>query len=132
MPSIDSNVLVRLLTRDDERQFAVAMALAANVESKEDALFVPLTVVLELEWVLRSRYDLDKPTVVDTLSDLLDTRELHFENEAVVERALALYRDARADFGECLHVSAASLHAALPFFTFDQSAAKLPGASLLR
>ena len=57
MPSIDTNVLVRLLAADDAKQAAQARALMHSATQVGESLFVPLTVVLELEWVLRSRYE---------------------------------------------------------------------------
>jgi predicted nucleic-acid-binding protein len=131
MASVDSNVLVRLLTEDDPSQMKAVLRLLDQVEAGRDSLFVPLTVSLELEWVLRSRYGFDKPSVLGALSSLLETRELDFQDEPVLEQALALYRDHRADFAECLHLSAALRYQRPPFLTFDQTAARLPGAALL-
>jgi predicted nucleic-acid-binding protein len=131
MASVDSNVLVRLLTEDDPAQFAVITQLLDRLEAEQETLFVPLTVSLELEWVLRSRYGLDKAGVLAAFSNLLETRELAFQDEAILEQALALYRDHRADFAECLHLSAALCYQRPPFLTFDQAAEGLPGTALL-
>ena len=90
MPSVDTNVLVRLLAADDARQSAQAKALMQRAARTGESLFVPLTVVLELEWVLRSRYEYAKEQVLATLSSLLETRELVFQDEAAVEHALAV------------------------------------------
>lgn len=54
MPALDTNVLVRYIVQDDAAQLAAAKRLISRFVTEGAALFVPLTVVLELEWVLRS------------------------------------------------------------------------------
>ena len=131
MPSIDTNVLVRLLAADDAKQAARARALMHRAAQVGESLFVPLTVVLELEWVLRSRYEYPKEQALSTLSSLLETRELEFQDEAAVEHALHFYRRSRVDFAECLHLGCAASAGQLPLMTFDRSAARVEGAKLL-
>jgi len=118
--ALDTNVLVRLLVSDDQQQARRAEMLAADAERTGEALFVPLTVALELEWVLRSRYGFSKERILTTLASLLETREIEFQEEASVERALFLYRAQRADFAECLHLGCAITNERLPLFTFDR------------
>jgi predicted nucleic-acid-binding protein len=131
LPTLDTNVLVRLLVGDDLRQAAHAEALARESAEAGEALFVPLTVTLELEWVLRSRYRFSKDAVLATLVNLLETREIEFQDEGSVERALFFYRSKNADFAECLHLGCAVTHERLPLVTFDAQAARLDGAQLL-
>jgi predicted nucleic-acid-binding protein len=131
LPTLDTNVLMRLLVNDDRRQAAQAEALARESAEAEEALFVPLTVTLELEWVLRSRYRFTKGAVLATLVSLLETREIEFQDEGSVERALFFYRSKNADFAECLHLGCAVTHERLPLVTFDAQAARLDGAQLL-
>ena len=126
MVGLDTNVLVRFLVRDDEAQFQRALsAIRRGVSS--DGIFVSELVLLETEWVLRSRYKLKKAQLLDLFSSLLDTRELTVENEPVVEEALFHWRDARAQFADCLiaaHHRAAGCSGTV---TFDADALKLPG-----
>lgn len=79
--SLDTNVLVRLIVKDDVQQLAAARRVLAQYVKRAQTLFVPITVVLELEWVLRCRYKLGKPDVLNTFSSLLMTVELKFEAE---------------------------------------------------
>ena len=60
MPALDTNVLVRYLVQDDPAQFAAAKRLVGRYLDEGLSLFVPLTVVLELEWVLRSNFGFAK------------------------------------------------------------------------
>ena len=131
MPTLDTNVLVRLLVEDEARQTAQAEALVRGSTRTGEALFVPLSVMLELEWVLRSRYKFPKSAILTTLASLLETREIEFQDEVSVERALYFYRSQKADFAECLHLGCAITHDKLPLVTFDRQAAKLEGAKLL-
>jgi predicted nucleic-acid-binding protein len=131
VPTLDTNVLVRLLVSDDVKQARRAEALAKDAERTGEPLFVPLTVALELEWVLRSRYTFPKALVLKTLVNLLETREIEFQDEASVERALFFYRTRNADFAECLHLGCAITSNRLPLVTFDRGAARLAGAQLL-
>lgn len=130
--TLDANVLVRLVVKDDAQQLAAARkALARHVRGGQ-TLFVPITVALELEWVLRSRYKFGKADVLSTLSSLLTTVELVFEAEDALEQSLVTYEENSVDFGECLHLALARKAAALPFLTFDLKAAKADGAKLLK
>ena len=131
MAALDTNVLVRLLMQDEPAQLRSAQRLVSNSLSAGELLFVPVSVALELEWVLRSRFKLDKPAVLRMFSQLLSTVELHFEHVAVVEWALKLYKDAAADFSDCMHAALASRAGEQPLWTFDKAAAKLAGARLL-
>ena len=96
-----------------------------------EALFIPITVALELEWVLRSGFGFDKAAVVATLSRLLSTVELVFESERSLELALMRYRDGPAEFSDCVHLALASTADQSPLWTFDKAAAKVAGARLL-
>ena len=130
--SLDTNILVRLLVRDDEAQTVLVASLLDRHVRRSESLWVSVTVMLELEWVLRSRYKFAKADVIRTLSSLLTTMELVFESEGALEQALASYDEGGADFGEYLHLALAQSEQALPFWTFDAKAAKAAGARLLK
>ena len=131
MASLDTNILVRLLVQDDPHQTAVVHQLLAHSIQNAETLFVPVTVSLELEWVLRARYGFAKADIVHTLSTLLRAVELSFESEPALEMALLHYEQSSADYADCLHVALAELAQAQPLWTFDKAAAKTPGARLL-
>ncbi len=131
MASLDTNVLVRFLVRDDADQAAAATSLIRSAVRKGEPLFVPVTVLLELEWVLRSAFGFDKPAVLQALFGLLGTFELTFEAEGAIETALAQFERSAADFSDCLHVALAQQSNQTPLWTFDKAAARLDGAKLL-
>src|SRR4051812_33980232 len=103
MPALDTNVLVRYLVQDNPAQLEAASKLIRRCVSEGLALFVPVTVTLELEWVLRSGFRFGKEETIAALSELLSAAELTFQSELALEVALHLYRTGSADFADCLH-----------------------------
>ena len=131
MPALDTNVLLRYIVQDDAAQLAAAKRLITRVLGEGSTLFVPVTVVLELEWVLRSSFGFAKDDVLLTLSSLFSAAELSFESEQALEVALHLFREGSADFADCLHVALAAQAGEQPLWTFDKGAARVNGARLL-
>lgn len=128
MPALDTNVLVRYIVQDDESQLAAARRLIRRSVAGGQTLFVPVTVTLELEWVLRSSFEYSRDQTMEILSNLFSAAELTFESERALEVALHFYRDGSADFADCLHIALAAQAEALPLWTFDKRAARLAGA----
>jgi predicted nucleic-acid-binding protein len=131
MAALDTNLLVRYLVEDDAPQLAAAKKLIRTALAAGETLFVPITVTLELEWVLRSNFKFNKQQVTTTLSSLLASAELTFESESAAEIALALYKKSSADFSDCVHIALAHMTGESPMWTFDRAAAKIDGAKLL-
>lgn len=132
MPALDTNVLVRYVVHDDAAQLAAARRLIARCVAEGRSIFVPVTVVLELEWVLRASFGYDKDDVLRTLSSLFSAAELNFESERALEVALQLYRDGAAAFADGLHVALAAQAGEQALWTFNKGAARVMGAELLR
>lgn len=133
MAALDTNVLVRWLTNDDAQQCAIVARLFDEVVSKDERLFVTVTVMLEVEWVLRARYRYDRLNVTAALSALLDVTELEFQTEPALEQALWLFKQTGSrDFADCLHIALANQTSQGPLLTFDERASRIEGAQLLR
>ena len=132
MPALDTNVLVRYVVQDDSGQLAAAKRLITRCVAESQPLFVPVTVTLELEWVLRASFGYDKGDVLQVLSNLFSAAELTFQSERALEVALQLYREAAADFADCVHIALAAEAGEQPLWTFDRGAARVFGAQLLR
>ncbi len=126
MLGIDTNVLVRFLVRDDEGQFERARRLIKREVGSEEDVFVSLLVLVETEWVLRSRYSLQKSEVMEAISGLLDATEVQFEDEPAVEEALFIWKDSAADFADCLIGAHHRRLGCRATATFDAKAVKLP------
>jgi len=131
MPALDTNVLIRYLVADDAAQQRVARQLIHRCVNEGLTLFVPVTVTLELEWVLRSSFGFTKDEVTGVLASLFSCAELSFESERALETALQLFRKGAADFADCLHVALAVQAGEQPLWTFDKAAAKVSGAQWL-
>lgn len=126
MLGIDTNVLVRFLVRDDEVQYEKARRLIKREADAEEEIFVSLLVLLETEWVLRSRYTLPKSEILKVISGLLDAKEVRIEDEPAIEETLHIWRDSAADFADCLIGAHNRRSGCEATATFDARALKLP------
>jgi predicted nucleic-acid-binding protein len=129
---LDTNVLVRVLLRDDRAQARVAQATIDSALDAGEPLVVSLLTILETEWVLRTRGSLGKREIVHAFKSLLEARDLWIENEDVLEQALHAFENSHADFADCLMLARYLRIGCRSMLTFDYRAAKLPGAELLR
>ncbi len=127
MLGIDTNVLVRFLVRDDEAQFEKARRLIKRGVGAGESVFVNLLVLLESEWVLRSKYGLRKTEIIETISALLDATEIRFEDEPAIEEALFVWKDVAAEFADCLIGARNRRLGCRATATFDATAVKLRG-----
>ena len=127
MLGVDTNVLIRYLTRDDKSQYEKARRLIDREVAKGEPVLVSLLVLLETEWVLRSRYELAKADIVTVFSALLDTADLAFEDEPSVENAVYSWKDSAADFADCLIEARNRRLGCRGTATFDGRALKLRG-----
>lgn len=117
MIALDTNVLVRIVTRDDPEQ----AERAATVFEEADSLWIAKTVFLELEWILRHTYGLPASTIGDTFQKILGYRKVQVEDRAALLQALSGY-SCGLDFADALHL--ASSPEAHRLFTFDRKLAK--------
>jgi len=127
MLGVDANVLVRFLIRDDEVQFEKARKLIKREVAAGHSVFVSQLVLLETEWVLRSRYNLPKSQIIEAISGLLDATDVRFEDEQAIEEALFIWKDVTADFADCLIGARNRRLGCRATATFDVKASKLPG-----
>lgn len=118
MIAIDTNVLVRIVTNDDPAQARQAMKCLAT----PDGVFVGKTVLLELEWVLRSAYRLPRENIHRAMMNILGLPGLVAEDAEQLASALDGYRQG-LDFADALHY-AASQGGTSGFHTFDVRFAK--------
>jgi predicted nucleic-acid-binding protein len=127
MLGLDTNVLIRYLMQDDRRQYERARRLIHRETDKGEPVLVSLLVLLELEWVLQSRYGLSKADILAAFSALLEAANLAIEDETSVEYALYSWKDSAADFADCLIVARNRRLGCRATATFDGKALKLAG-----
>ena len=126
MRAIDTNVLVRLITRDDPRQ-------AASAESFiQKGAWVSVLTLAEAMWVLASVYNLNPKSLAQALEMLLNHRDLVLQDPETVAGALELFRARPAlGFSDCLMLQLARKAGHLPLGTFDRRLAKVDGTEKL-
>jgi predicted nucleic-acid-binding protein len=127
MLGLDTNVLVRFLVRDQEAQFERARRLVERQVDADEKVLISLMVLLETEWVLRSRYGLHKNQIMDAISGLLDAADLELEDEPAIEEALYHWKSSTAEFADCLIGAHHRRLGCRATATFDAKAVKLPG-----
>ncbi|MBL3600108.1 MAG: type II toxin-antitoxin system VapC family toxin [gamma proteobacterium endosymbiont of Lamellibrachia anaximandri] len=113
MIGVDTNVVVRLLTRDDESQYQTALSLFDG-----NQIFIPNTVILELEWVLRFAYRFKPAQIADALEKLAGLEQVTVDRPDDLSLALQGLRN-NMDFADALHL-AITAAATRQFATFDQ------------
>ena len=122
---------MRFLVRDDEAQFEKANRLIKREVGAKEDVFVSLLVLLETEWVLRSRYNLQKREIMEAISGLLDAAEVRLEDEPAIEETLFIWKDSAADFANCLIGAHNRRLGCRATATFDAKAVKLPAFVVL-
>src|SRR5260370_36680116 len=102
MLGIDTNVVIRLIISDDAEQTRRARKLVEEALSHDEPVLVSLLVLLESEWVLRSRYGFNREALLSIFRALLEARELSFEDEQTLEEALFRWKVSAAGFCDAL------------------------------
>jgi predicted nucleic-acid-binding protein len=126
MRAVDTNVLVRLMTRDDVKQVAVAEAYVAH------GAWVPHLAIAEATWVLGSVYGRGPQAIAVAIEMLLSHEHLSVQDTETVACALALYRrQPKVGFSDCLMVEVARKAGHTPLGTFDRELGKVEGAQRL-
>ena len=123
MRAVDTNVLVRLMTRDDPRQVALAEAFVAR------GAWVPQLAIAEATWVLASVYDRDSDAIATAVEMLLSHEHLTVQDAEVVAASIIQFRRRPSvGFSDCLMLEVARKAGHTPLGTFDRDLARLDGA----
>jgi predicted nucleic-acid-binding protein len=126
MRAVDTNVLVRLVTRDDAKQVAVADAFVAH------GAWVPHLVLAEATRVLTSVYDRGPEEIAAAVEMLLNHQHLTLQDSEAVAAAVAGLRKRPAvGFSDCLVLELARKAGHLPLGTFDRDFSRLTGVERL-
>ena len=126
MRAVDTNVLVRLVTRDDDAQVRSAEAFV------DKGAWVSHLVLAETTWVLSAAYDLEDAAIATAVDMLLNHKSLSLQDSDVVSAALDHYRRKPSlGFSDCLVLEIAKKAGHVPLGTFDKSLSKLDGTERL-
>jgi predicted nucleic-acid-binding protein len=130
MTGLDTNILVRFFAKDDLKQSSRAKKLLQTLTPQSPG-FICLISFIELVWVLRSRYQMDKSQLIQCLEGLLDSPELVLESHEAITQALRRFADAKTDLADCLIERCGHLAGCHHTVTFDADASKSAGMILL-
>ena len=120
MRAVDTNILVRLATRDDPKQVAAAEAFVAR------GAWVPHLVLAEAMWVLSAVYDRSPEEIASAIDILLNHEHLTLQDSDTVAAAVTTFRTRPAlGFSDCLVLEVARKAGHLPLGTFDRDFSKL-------
>jgi predicted nucleic-acid-binding protein len=128
---LDTNVLVRYITQDDNKQAALANALIENLDDASPG-FVTLVTLVELSWVLESAYKFTRQQFAQVMQTLMTVDTIKLDRAAVVASAVRVYSASEADFSDCLIERLSAGAGCERTMTFDKAAAKMAGMVLLK
>ncbi|MCB1193346.1 MAG: type II toxin-antitoxin system VapC family toxin [Leptospiraceae bacterium] len=112
MVSVDTNILVRFLTKDDDAQFQKAYTLFQT-----EKIFITDTVLLETEWVLRYVYKCSKQEILQGIQKILGLSNVFAQNHEKIVQVIELYKKG-LDFADAFHLANSQQFSIL--FTFDE------------
>ena len=126
MRAVDTNVLVRLIARDDAEQIAVASEFLAK------GVWVSVLVLTETMWVLVTSYKLGAREIAESVETLLTHKDVTLQDSDAVAKAVEVFRKRPAlRFSDCLILELARKAGHLPLGTFDRELGKVAGAEKL-
>ena len=112
MVAVDTNIVVRLLTQDDELQYQKSLKVF-----QEQEVFIPDTVILETEWVLRFAYKFKSSDICSALRKLFGLPNVNIVNTNIVYRVLQWHENG-LDFADAFHLAQSQNLSC--FYTFDE------------
>lgn len=113
MIAIDTNIIIRFLTHDNERQYKKAFSVFNSQE-----IFIPDTVILETEWVLRYAYSFSPEDICRAFTNLFGLKNIHLSNPTFIVQAIEWHKQGM-DFSDALHLTQCQQYEKL--YTFDKS-----------
>lgn len=130
MIALDTNVLVRFLTQDDDAQFQVAAGLIEGC-TRDVPGYVCREVMIELVWVLERAYKYSREEIAEALLSIVTASQLSVENAQDIASVVNLYRKEGYDFADLMIRQAAQRTENRVLKTFDQKLARLDRVELL-
>jgi len=130
MIGIDTNVLVRYITQDDERQGRLARRYLETQLTMDSPGFINHVVLCELVWVFETAYRYSREQILKALQRLFESAVVRFESSQILWRALDLYQQGQ-DFSNAVLVLVNASRGCEFTLTFDKRAAKMSAARLL-
>lgn len=125
MIGIDTNILIRYLTKDDEDQSNEASKLFEQYSGIESSIYINNIVLCEVVWVLEAAYKYPKQDIIRALKLVLQTPEFAFENHVTIVKVLYDYEQSNgADFSDILISATNTDKGCIITYSFDKKACK--------
>ena len=112
MICVDTNIIVRFLTHDDDQQYKKAFSIFDSYD-----VFISDTVVLETEWVLRYAYDFSPEDICNAFISLFGLKNIHLSNSTFISQAIKWHK-LGLDFSDAMHLAQYQQYKIL--YTFDK------------
>jgi predicted nucleic-acid-binding protein len=125
MKALDTNVLVRFLVKDDEKQAAKIYSIFKQAESDNIVFWISSLVVLETIWVLESVYNEEQDEILNAIGEILLMPIFKFESQAAIRQFIFYARIYKLDLSDALIGCSARQSGCDKVLTFDKKASKL-------
>jgi predicted nucleic-acid-binding protein len=129
---LDTNLLVRLVVRDDLKQLELVERLIQDTSERGEDCFIADPVLCEIEWVLRSTYGAARQDVLAVMQELLAQDIFAFEDRDAIRKAIDRYQSSKAEFSDLLIGAKGKARGVRTTYTFDRGLAHQEDFSLLR
>jgi len=124
---LDSNIIIRVITRDHPIQSESARKLLLHLKEKNISFIIPGIVISEVVWTLKSHYEYPKPLIIKSLKAFLDSKNLSIIDDYNYQTALILFSNHNIKFIDCLIASLPQLiDQKFTLVTYDQDFTQLP------
>jgi uncharacterized protein len=124
---VDTNVLLRYLTKDDPAKAERALSLLLRVERGEERVALSPLVVFETIFTLQHQYHEPREQIRDTVSDLLSLRGVELPDKRLFQRALELYAQRPISFADAYNAVYLQARGLSEIYSWDGDFDKLPG-----
>ena len=124
MIGLDTNILVRYLVQDDEKQSALVTKLIEETYDKEGFCFINHIVLCELVWVLQRAYKVSKKQTIEIIEKLLHTSQFTCQSPDIIWKALKNYKSGSADFADYMTSTINQDHGCEHTLSFDKKVLK--------
>lgn len=129
MIAVDTNILVRIFVEDETTdQVEAARKLASHAKK----IFVPQIVQIELVWVLKTAFQLNKKMILIVLKELQHNDAFILQQTEIFTAAVSLYEQSVADFSDCVIAEEVATQPHCSLYTFDKKFATIKNVKFLK
>jgi predicted nucleic acid-binding protein len=117
---VDTNLFLRYLTKDDPAKYDRCRELFKKAVEGKVSLFTSEMVIAELIWTLLSYYKVPKAEVIEKVSIIISTPNLHLLNKAIIADSLLLYSQKNIDFIDAYNALFMKFHRLGKIYSYDE------------